>query len=620
MADTAALVVALSAQLTQFEKDMGKANEIAATNVKKIESTFNNANIRVGGLEALGSRLTQLLTIGGIVGLVEQIAKLNEEVAHIGDGAEKLGITTNALQTLHFAAVETGSSVEKMDTFLDTFSRKMAEAATGTGALYNFLRVNNIAANEFVKLPLVEQLTRYSQLVINTKNPQEQLGETFLVGGRNAADMLAVLKDLGTQGFDTLSDKAKAAGTVIDESLIERAKRANAEWQVLQLRMKTFFEEAAVNAIQSQKGFLANAESLGAEWSKTLIDYYQKFVDFVKTKNPEVAASISEMLRSAREQIADLDRENAARGPRRGAEIIDASKYPALDNRFRPVQEATGADTTKQFNQQAEDLNKLIQAQVKRNELLSKEAELVGESAGAQAQARVQIQLENEAKEKHITLSEADNARIRETAAAAGAAAQAVYQANQAWQGLNSAVQFAGNQMIDIMVGLTNKTLTAQQAMKQLTDALVKALLQAALLGQGPLGNILGFGATSPGGTGGLGGILATGLKGLLPARAGGGPVYAGNAYVVGEQGKELFVPGASGAIVPNQAQMARVGGTTTVEINNYMSTQADTQQRSQSGPSGDRIIVDIVKKAQSRGDFDDVNRGRYGLRPNKVR
>lgn len=36
-------------------------------------------------------------------------------------------------------------------------------------------------------------------------------------------------------------------------------------------------------------------------------------------------------------------------------------------------------------------------------------------------------------------------------------------------------------------------------------------------------------------------------------ARADGGPVTAGGAYLVGERGPELFVPGGSGHILPNQ-------------------------------------------------------------------
>ncbi|MBU6299790.1 MAG: phage tail tape measure protein [Alphaproteobacteria bacterium] len=50
-------------------------------------------------------------------------------------------------------------------------------------------------------------------------------------------------------------------------------------------------------------------------------------------------------------------------------------------------------------------------------------------------------------------------------------------------------------------------------------------------------------------------GVIDSLIGSLLPlagARASGGPVEAGAAYLVGEQGPELFVPNASGAIAPN--------------------------------------------------------------------
>lgn len=52
--------------------------------------------------------------------------------------------------------------------------------------------------------------------------------------------------------------------------------------------------------------------------------------------------------------------------------------------------------------------------------------------------------------------------------------------------------------------------------------------------------------------------------------RAGGGPVYAGVSYIVGEQGTELFVPASSGRIMPSSA-----GGGGTVIVNQYNYTAA---------------------------------------------
>ncbi|UZW53889.1 tail tape measure protein [Sphingobium sp. JS3065] len=61
--------------------------------------------------------------------------------------------------------------------------------------------------------------------------------------------------------------------------------------------------------------------------------------------------------------------------------------------------------------------------------------------------------------------------------------------------------------------------------------------------------NALRVGMDSVGG-GGLVGLAASVLG--LPGRATGGPVAPGRAYVVGERGPEVFVPTASGQVVPN--------------------------------------------------------------------
>lgn len=63
---------------------------------------------------------------------------------------------------------------------------------------------------------------------------------------------------------------------------------------------------------------------------------------------------------------------------------------------------------------------------------------------------------------------------------------------------------------------------------------------------QSGLANLFGGG-----GSGGLGGLIGQSLGALLglPGRATGGPVSPGRAYLVGENGPEVFLPTASGRI-----------------------------------------------------------------------
>lgn len=80
----------------------------------------------------------------------------------------------------------------------------------------------------------------------------------------------------------------------------------------------------------------------------------------------------------------------------------------------------------------------------------------------------------------------------------------------------------------------------------KIENDLVDAILQASGAGGGSFGSILSFLTGGGGGGGSDPGIISA-----LGLRANGGPVTAGQPYIVGERRPELFVPNQSGTIVP---------------------------------------------------------------------
>jgi phage-related minor tail protein len=86
------------------------------------------------------------------------------------------------------------------------------------------------------------------------------------------------------------------------------------------------------------------------------------------------------------------------------------------------------------------------------------------------------------------------------------------------------------------------------------------------------------------GGTGWNGGDTARSATGFQ-RRATGGPVSALTPYLVGERGPELFVPGASGSIIPNHALG---GGTVNVTINMPAGTN-------------EQAVVDAIRRWERR-------------------
>lgn len=67
---------------------------------------------------------------------------------------------------------------------------------------------------------------------------------------------------------------------------------------------------------------------------------------------------------------------------------------------------------------------------------------------------------------------------------------------------------------------------------------------------------------------GGLVDVIGTVIGSLFGHKALGGPVSAGRPYMVGEAGRELFVPSSSGRIVPNNQLAGVGGGNSTIIVN----------------------------------------------------
>lgn len=115
--------------------------------------------------------------------------------------------------------------------------------------------------------------------------------------------------------------------------------------------------------------------------------------------------------------------------------------------------------------------------------------------------------------------------------------------------------------------------------------------------GAGPVSGVAAFSGAGMGSKGFF-------LPDIIRPRAAGGPVSAGSPYMVGERGPELFVPGRSGTIVPNNALSA--GGTTSVVVNvdaGASNVQGNDAQASQLGKViGLAVQQELIKQKRPGG------------------
>jgi tape measure domain-containing protein len=160
---------------------------------------------------------------------------------------------------------------------------------------------------------------------------------------------------------------------------------------------------------------------------------------------------------------------------------------------------------------------------------------------------------------------------------------------------------------------MINGTKTAQQAFADFLNSIVDILMKSAAQ---MIAQYIAIGvARSFAGVGGLfsgagpvqfPGSTSVGVSGFglpnLMARAGGGSVMAGQPYLVGENGPELFMPGRSGGIAPTGS----FGGMGNVVVNvdaGGSSVQGDPGQASQLGKAiGIAVQQELIKQKRPGG------------------
>jgi hypothetical protein len=189
-----------------------------------------------------------------------------------------------------------------------------------------------------------------------------------------------------------------------------------------------------------------------------------------------------------------------------------------------------------------------------------------------------------------------------------------VYDQRTALEALNDAAGFAGNTIYDALDRVAIKGEDVTDVLKDVGRALMEAVLQAELLGQGPLAGILGTTSSTSGGLGGaLGGILSL----FTGGHAAGGFIPKGMFGTTGDN--EWLVAGNDGVqvIPPRRGGSISSGAPVQVVINNNSSAKVSSRQRQDGGVtiSIDDVVEEAVMKNIARGGgIARTFEGTYGV------
>jgi hypothetical protein len=625
------LRIPVSVSMDQFESQMAKMGDLTQTVVKKMTTEFIklNAEIAVQGVKALAQFGLQVgkvaLQMGAMqaamrgamrlaipvaaIGLVVEsframaaIAELArqkmEEFREVSEKAFAAGVSADFFQRWVKGAEAIKLSVEDATAALQKFADQ-SKSAFGGSALENRIKELKEAGN-------LQGNTGVGALG-NAIGNQDKLQATVSLIDQMLAkgERLAAL-DLAERAFGPkVADNLRADAGYLDKILetaqkIEATKLIDAEQINNAVDLKNRIDEAQKILAEKWLPIQKDLVGLGIAYEESWVNFYQNLASAVTVANSlyEALKRIPDIFAAAGaspfwqkfNQVADklgvlsspeslgltTVPQTSPQSPAAQA-LANAMKNPANIQRAMretsDIQSKVRGDTSKPIVGKQAPAASEASAWDRANEQISKHIGLmnadtaaVGENAGEHEKLRTIALLEEAAKRDRLKITDEVTRAINAQAAAAGEAALKLAKAQHQLAEINDASREFGSALSDAFKGMVLEGKKLDEVLRNLTNRMASKAIDRM------------FDLIFAAGAGQSTSIFGALLKGFGGARAGGGSVSGGSSYLVGEHGPELFAPGQSGMVIPNQAiGRGRGGGLTVAPVYNIDASGADT-------------------------------------------
>lgn len=315
----------------QVERDSARSSKAAAGGVASITRSI------------AGLRRT-VTALAGAYGLLRLGRLVTDSLAFadaLGTIADKIGVNVEFLQEYRFAASRFNVDQGTVDTALQRFTRRLGEAAQGTGVLLDPLRQYGIAVTDAEgRTRRTEDVLRdYADAVRGARDPQEQLRLAFRAFDSEGAALVNLLRE-GSEGFDTLAQRARRLGIVLDEELVRGAGRA-------QQQLKDLRQILSVNI---SAAVLRNADAIETLTTK-LIGFTEAALRAIVGPSVSDLAAIDAAIASAEQRLERLQRFAERRGTNAGladaiadVERLRALREEALELQRRAAEESAAPE------------------------------------------------------------------------------------------------------------------------------------------------------------------------------------------------------------------------------------------------------------------------------------
>ena len=247
------LVTVLSVRSRPFERGIKRA--------QKATRSLSRAMARVA-LSA--TKMGIALAAAAVAGAGVMIRSQLKAVDALAKTADKLGVTTEALAALQFQAKQAGVDTSKLNMALQRMTRRVSEAAVGTGEAQDAIKELGLNASEMIRMSPDKQLEKIADAMQSVENQADKVRLSFKLFDSEGVDLVNMLRD-GSGAFEDARKEATAMGIAVDRVTAGRVEQANNA-------MQRFGETVRGGFVQVAAKIAPALETVANKWADWLQD------------------------------------------------------------------------------------------------------------------------------------------------------------------------------------------------------------------------------------------------------------------------------------------------------------------------------------------------------------
>lgn len=454
----------------------------------------------------------------------------------------RLGISTEALSQYRLVVSEASLSFDALVITLQRMTRRVSEAAGGTGEAVNALRELNLSATELNLLPVDQQFERIAEALYQVDNQGRRVLLAFKLFDTEGVGLLQAMEG-GADGIRKLRLEADRMGLTLTQFSAKRISDINKKFRELKLVVGALAEKTLVrmsDELVALAEWIADSalpvfNAANKAWTVTtnLMSKLSAFALIAAGAIANMSGEVEEanlMFGAANELLEKVKK----REEEHEAVVMKLEKRIARRNRTQEISNALADQYLEDLEFEIQMTNLKVKGKEKLIPLLIAEKaleEIIGKNLTREDRLFVVL-------EEKIDAQQQLNEQLK----------------------LQNEIVAIGERLFDNFGnGIMRNIQDGIGVFQSFRNAAVAALFDI----QREIIRLLVFEPFKKSAAGFIGNIFGlSGFPGpgMVPGNALGGGLAGGMPSVVGERGPELFVPDRSGSIIPNN-KLNRIGG-----------------------------------------------------------